>query len=91
MHSLGKMLAEGRGLPADKAEGHAWLAVAGSYYSAEEKAEAQANVQDLQVLTSGLSAGELARSQEIAKNLTARIEERRKAEPLQAGPGESET
>jgi TPR repeat protein len=91
MHNLGKMLVEGRGFPADKAEGHAWLAVAGSYYTAEERAEAQANVEDLQVLTSGLSAGELARSLEIVKNLTARIEERRKAEPLQAGPGQSET
>jgi hypothetical protein len=91
MHNLGKMFAEGRGFPADRAEAHAWLAVAGSYYGAEDKAESAANVEDLQALTAGLSAAELARAREIARNLTARIEERRKAEPLQAGPGQSET
>jgi TPR repeat protein len=91
MHNLGRMFAGGRGFPADRAEAHAWLTVAGKYYGAEDKAEAEANIQDLQALTAGLSAAELGRAREIAENLAARIEERRKAEPLQAGPGESET
>jgi TPR repeat protein len=91
MHNLGRMLADGRGFPADRAEAQAWLTVAGKYYGAEDKDEAQANVRDLQALTASLNATELARAREIAANLTMRIEERRKAEPLQAGPGESET
>jgi TPR repeat protein len=91
MHNLGKLLADGRGFPADRAEGHAWLTVAGSYYGAEDKAEAEANTKDVQMLVPALTAGELERSAEIARNLTGRIEERRKAEPLQAGPGQSET
>jgi hypothetical protein len=33
----------------------------------------------------------MARAQEIVKNRRVVIEERRKAKPLQAGPGESET
>jgi TPR repeat protein len=91
MHNLGRMFADGRGFPADRAEAHAWLTVAGKYYGAEDKAEAEANIQDLQALATALTATELGRAREIAENLAARIEERRRAEPLQAGPGESET
>ena len=91
MHNLGKILEDGRGFPADKAEAHAWLTVAGAYYTAEDNEEAAANARDMRALTPALSASELERAGEIAKNLGERIEERRKAAPLQAGPGESET
>jgi hypothetical protein len=33
----------------------------------------------------------MQRAQELIKNLGERIEERRKTQPLKAGPGESET
>ena len=91
MHNLGRMLAEGRGFPADKAEAYAWLTVAGGYYAAEDKDEAAANAEDSQALASALTPEEMERSKEIAKNLGGRIEERRKAKPIKAAPGESET
>jgi uncharacterized protein len=91
MHNLGRMLAEGRGFPADKAEAYAWLSVAGDYYSAEDADEAAANADDSRALALALTPEEMERSKEIAKNLGGRIEERRKAKPIQARPGESET
>jgi TPR repeat protein len=90
MHKLGRMIAEGRGQPADPAEGHAWLSVAARYFTGEDADEAAANDKALSDMTAALSAQQLARSREIASNLQARIEERRKAKPLQAGPGENE-
>lgn len=90
MHRLGLMIAQGRGQPADPAEGHAWLTMAGKYFTGEDPAEAAANQQALATLTPGLTPVQLERSREIAANLEVRIEERRKAAPLQAGPGESE-
>lgn len=91
MHNLGRMLAAGRGFPSDRAEGHAWLTVARQYYTAEDRDEAEANASDLETLRSILTDMELARSAEIATNLSERIEQRRQAQPLKAGPGESET
>jgi uncharacterized protein len=91
MHNLGKLLAEGRGFPADPAEAHAWLSVAARYYTGEERDEAAANAHDAQALADTLSPAQLDRSRDIAKNLTERIEERRRSQPLQTGPGESET
>ena len=91
MHRLGVILAEGRrGVPADPAEGHAWLSVAAKYFTGEDAQEALANQNSLQALSPALSAQQQQRSREIAANLEARIEERRKARPLQAGPGENE-
>ncbi len=91
MHNLGKMLEQGRGLPADRAEAIAWLSVAQIYFTPEDKDEVQANVADLEKLAPTLNDVEQARAVEIEKNLASRIEERRKAEPLKPGPGESET
>lgn len=91
MHNLGKMIAAGRGVPADPAEAHAWLSLAAAYFSPEDEAEAADNAKALSALTPTLSQQQLARALEIAKNRRAVIEERRKAKPLEAGPGESET
>lgn len=91
MHSLGKMLEQGRGVPKDLAEAQAWLTVAARYFSPEDKQEAEVNDHDLQSLTPTLSEMEAARAVEIAENLALRIEERRKVEPIKAGPGENET
>jgi TPR repeat protein len=90
MHRLGVMIAEGRGVPADPAEGHAWLSVAAKYFTGEDAREAASNERSLEALSPVLSAQQRERSREIAANLEARIEERRKARPLQAGPGEDE-
>ena len=91
MHSLGAMIAEGKGFPADAAEGHAWLALAQRYYTAEDKEEAATNARDLERVGGSLSGAQAARSAEIVKNLTERIETRRQAEPRKPGAGESET
>jgi TPR repeat protein len=91
MHRLGLMIAEGRGQPADPAQGHAWLSVAANYFTGEDAEDAAANQQALAALSPALSALQRERSREIAANLAARIEERRKAKPVHAGPGESET
>jgi TPR repeat protein len=91
MYSLGRILEEGRGLPADKAEAYAWLALAARYFSPEERAEAQSTADALKSLESALASVEMQRAQELIKNLGERIEERRKTQPLKAGPGESET
>jgi TPR repeat protein len=91
MYSLGKMLEEGRGLPADKAEAHAWLTLAGRYFSAAEQQEVKANADALRALTPTLTERDAQRARDIAKNLGERIEERRKAPPIKAGPGETET
>jgi TPR repeat protein len=90
MHRLGRMFAEGRGQPADPAEGQAWLTVAAKYFTGADEQEAAANRQALADLTATLSPQQLERAREIAINLEARIEERRKAKPLHAGPGENE-
>jgi TPR repeat protein len=91
MHSLGKMLEQGRGLPADKAEAQAWLTLAARYFSPEDQQEAKANSDMLRQLTPTLSDTEAARAQEMVRNLAERIEERRRTQPIKAGPGESET
>ena len=91
MHNLGRMLAEGRGFPVDKAEAYAWLTVADGYFTTEDKDEAVANTEELRALASALTPSELERSKEIAKNLGARIEERRKVKPMKTGPQDSET
>ena len=90
MARLGALIADGRGQPADPAEGHAWMTVATRYFTAEDGREAQANARTLAALAAAMSPRELERAREIATNLEARIEERRKARPLQAGPGEKE-
>ena len=54
-------------------------------------AEATENANDLAALAPTLDAQQLERAQEIAKNRRLVIEERRKAKPVKAGPGESET
>jgi TPR repeat protein len=91
MHAAGKLIAEGRGIPADPAEGYAWLTVAGEYFGARDKEDAGANAQALRDLAARLDPGQLARGQEIARNLRLRIEERRKLRPPTARPEESET
>jgi TPR repeat protein len=91
MYSLGTMLSEGRGLPADKAEAQAWYTLAARYFAAAEREEAQANSEALKKVSPTLSATEAQRAAELVKNLGDRIEERRKAQPIQAGPGETET
>ena len=91
MHNLGKMLESGRGWPSDKAEAHAWLSVAQQYYTSEDADEAAANAGDLARLAPLLDSSERERATQIARNLAVRIEERRKVEPVKAGPGESET
>jgi TPR repeat protein len=91
MHRMGLMIAQGRGQPADPAEGHAWLSVATQYFTGEDAQDAAVNEKALAALTPTLSALQLERSREIAGNLAARIDERRKARPLHAGPGEGET
>lgn len=91
MHNLGKMIAAGRGVPADPAEAHAWLSLAATYFSPEDVTEAAENAKDLAALASTLSEQQMARAQEIAKNRRVVIEERRTAKPIEAGPGESET
>jgi TPR repeat protein len=91
MHNLGKMIAAGRGVPPDRAEAHAWLSLAATYFSPEDEAEAAENAKALAALAPTLNEQQMARAQEIAKNRRAVIEERRKAKPLEAGPGESET
>ena len=91
MHAAGKLIEQGRGLPADPAEAHAWFTVAAQYFGAQEKDDAAANQEALAALGARLDRAQLARAQEIARNLQARIEERRKARPPRAGPGESET
>jgi len=85
------MIAAGRGVPADPAEAHAWLTLAGTYFSPEDETEAAENAKALATLAPTLSDQQMARAQEIVKNRRVVIEERRKAKPLQAGPGESET
>ena len=91
MSMLGRMLAEGRGVPADAAEAHAWMSVAQGYFTAEDAKDAEANARTLAALTASLSVQQMARAREIAANLQARIEERRKQRPLQLGPDESDT
>jgi hypothetical protein len=91
MHELGRMIAAGRGVPPDPTEAHAWLSVAGEYFTAEDQAEAARNAEALAALAPTLSGQQMERAKEIAKNLRARIEERRKVKPLQPGPDESET
>ncbi len=91
MHSLGVLLEQGRGLPADRAEAQAWLTLAARYFSPEDEQEAQANTQTLRALAPKLNATERERAEELVKNLGERIEERRKAEPVKHGPGETET
>ena len=91
MHNLGMMIATGRGVPSDPAEAHAWLTVAGAYFSPEDETEAARNAAELAALSPKLNALQRDRSSEIARNLQARVEARRKAKPLKAGPGESET
>ncbi len=89
MFRIGRMIAEGRGVPADPAEGYAWLEVAKKYFTGEDAAEAEQNAKALAAMQ--LTPVQAQRAKEIASNLEARIEERRKAQPLRAGPGESET
>jgi len=89
MSNLGSMIAAGRGVPSDLAEAHAWLTVAGAYFSPEDKTEAAHNAAELDSLSGQLTELQRVRSQEIAKNLQARIEERRKVKSLQ--PGETST
>jgi uncharacterized protein len=91
MHSLGIMLETGRGLPADKAEAQAWLTLASRYFPPEDSQEAKINGDALDALTPSLNDTDRARAQEMIRNLSERIEERRKAQPIKAGPGESET
>jgi TPR repeat protein len=91
MYAAGKLIAEGNGVPADPAEAHAWFTVAGKYFGAQEKQDAEVNAKALADLTPRLDKVQLARAQEIAHNLQERIEARRKAKPIKAGPGESET
>jgi TPR repeat protein len=91
MLSLGKLLSEGRGVPVDPAEAHAWFSVAAGYFTAEDKDEAGENAKLLSALTPTLSEKQMERAREIVHNLQVRIEERRRAKPLKAGPGESET
>jgi hypothetical protein len=91
MSNLGKMIGAGKGVPADPAEGYAWLTLASSYFSPEDQTESAENAKDLAALAPTLDAQQLARAQEIAKNRRVVIEERRKAKPLKAGPGEDET
>jgi TPR repeat protein len=91
MHAAGRLIEQGRGVPADPAEAHAWFAVAAQYFGPQEKDDAAVNQQALSALGARLDRAQLTRAQDIARNLQARIEERRKARPLRAGPGESET
>jgi TPR repeat protein len=91
MYAAGKLVAEGRGIPADPAEGYAWLSVAGEYFGAQDKEDASANARALRDLAARLDTAQLARGQEIARNLRLRIEERRKARPAEPRPGRSET
>ena len=91
MYSLGTMVEQARGLPADKAEAYAWLTLAARYFSAGEREEAKTNADALKRLTPTLSDIEMERAGELVKNLGERIEERRKTQPIKAGPGESET
>jgi TPR repeat protein len=91
MYNLGRMLQAGRGLPPDKAEAYAWLTLAARYFGTEDRSEAKANEDALQALAPGLTSLERARGEELIHNLTERIEARRKAAPIKAGPGESET
>lgn len=90
MQRLGLMTAEGRGVP-DPAEAHAWLSVAGRYFGPEDAADVAANRRALETLAGSLSPQQRARAQEIAANLQARVEERRKLRPSgPADPGERE-
>ena len=91
MHNLGGMIAAGRGVPADPAEAVAWLTLAASYFSPEDQTEVTENAKALAALKPTLSQQQMLRAQEIAKNRRVIIEERRKAKPIKAGPGESET
>jgi TPR repeat protein len=90
MHKLGLMIAQGRGQPVDLAEGHAWLSVAAKYFTGEDEDEAKLNQKALGTLTPQLDARQMERAREIAANLEARVEDRRKAKALRAGPGEKE-
>ena len=49
------------------------------------------NAEALRELAPKLTEREAQRAREIAKNLGERIEERRKAQPIEARPGETET
>jgi TPR repeat protein len=91
MYRLGRMLQAGAGVPADPAEAHAWMTVANQYFTGEDGPEASANKAAVAELQTRLTAQQLERSREIARNLHARIEERRKQKPFGAGPGERET
>lgn len=81
MHRLGRMTAEGRGVPADPAEAHAWLSVADRYFGPEDGADAAVNRRAQEELAGSLTPPQRARAQDIAANLQARIEERRKVRP----------
>lgn len=89
MHKLGRMIAGGRGVPADPAEGHAWMSVAANYFTGEDADEAADNRRALAALTPNLSALQVERSREIAANLEARIESRRKSKGLATGEREA--
>lgn len=91
MVRLGQILQNGAGVPVDLAEAHAWMTLAARYLGGEDAQEATTNRRALDVLQDRLTAQQLQRSQEIVRNLQARIEERRKQKPFGAGPGESET
>ena len=78
--------------PPTRAEAYAWLTLAASYFSPEDQTEAAENSKDLAApLAASLSAQQLERAEEIARNRREVIETRRKARPVKAGPGESET
>ncbi|MCC7547303.1 MAG: sel1 repeat family protein [Burkholderiales bacterium] len=92
MHRLGMMTSEGRGVPADPAEGYAWLSVAGRYFGPEDAQDAARNQSAMEGLAGRLTAHQSARAKEIAANLQARIEERRRIRPSgPARPGEHAT
>lgn len=91
MFNIGRMLEQGNGLLADRSEAFAWHTLADHYLTAEDREDRSLNDNALKRLQPQLTPVEAQRAAELTKNLGERIEERRKAKPLKAGPNETET
>ena len=65
--------------------------MAARYFPPENKQKAKSNAEALDALTPSLNDTDRVRAQEMIRNLSERIEERRQVQPIKAGPGESET
>jgi TPR repeat protein len=85
------MYAEGRAVETDPVEALAWYSLADLRYPGEDAKEAKANREDIQELTLGLDAEELARAKQRTATLDAQSKRTRKLPAKALQPGEKST